>query len=270
MSKKLNLKKIDPSSTGKFKSEDELKELTQKDLEKLYDLLYLMFAENKHSLLIILHGIDTAGKDGTVRHIYSGANPQGIRSFSFKKPTEEELKHDFLWRCHKHTPEAGYTAIFNRSYYEEVSAVKVHPELLKAQHLPEAMLKDPKLFEKRYHHINHFEKMLNDSGTKVIKFLLHISKDEQKERFEERLKDRKKNWKFSEQDLEERKYWDDYMKVFQEMINKTNTKHSPWHIIPADKKWYRNHLISKILVSTLSDLDMKFPPLSVNKKVKLK
>jgi PPK2 family polyphosphate:nucleotide phosphotransferase len=209
--------------------------------------------------LIILHGIDASGKDGTVRHLFSAANPQGLQVHSFKRPSEEELRHDFLWRCHRAVPESGYAAIFNRSYYEEVTTVQVHKEWLGRQHLPDHILKNSKIFEQRYRQINDFEKMLTENGISVVKFLLHISKKEQKERLDERLKDHTKNWKFSPEDLKERKRWEAYMNVFGKMINETHTKHAPWYVIPADHKWYRNYLVTKTLVDHLSKLKMKFP-----------
>lgn len=230
------------------------------DLQKqMYDLLYLMYAHNKYSLLVILHGIDTSGKDGAVRHIFSGANPQGIKVHSFKKPTPLEARHDFLWRCHLHTPESGMAAIFNRSYYEEVSTTMVHPEYLHDQHIPEDLLRRPDFFAQRYKRINDFEKMLNQRGTRVVKFLLHISKGEQKKRLQERLKDSSKNWKFSPDDLAERKYWARYMRAYDKMLNATHTRHSPWHVVPADNKWYRNLMISQTIVETLKPLPMSFP-----------
>ena len=256
---KLALAKIDPTSTHKFKSKVEALKKIQALQQQMYDLLYLMFAHDQHSLLIILQGIDTSGKDGAVRHFFASANPQGIRVFSFKQPTPEELRHDFLWRCHQHTPECGLTAIFNRSYYEEVTTVKVHPELLKAQHIPDELINRDDFFERRYQRINDFEKMLAQKGTVVLKFFLHISKDEQKTRLQDRLHDSKRNWKFSEDDVKERHYWNDYMKVFDQMIQATDTKHAPWHVIPANNKWFRDYLISKITVEALSKLKMSFP-----------
>lgn len=265
------LKKADPGDTGKFKHEDDLHAEYKKYGDRLYYLLYLMFAHNRYSLLIILHGIDASGKDGTVRALFSNANPQGLRVFSFKQPTETELRHDFLWRCHKHTPESGYATVFNRSYYEEVTTLMVHPELLQKQHLPEASLNRKNFFEGRYQCINQFEEMLDAQGTVVVKFFLNISKDEQKKRLEDRLKDRSKNWKFSESDIQERKHWDEYMKVFNKMIHATSTKSSPWHIVPADHKWYRDYVVVKTLVDILENLDMRFPkPPTDLKKIKIK
>lgn len=218
-----------------------------------------MFADKQYSLLIILQGIDTAGKDGVVRHIFSAANPQGLKVFSFKKPTPEELNHDFLWRCHLHTPESGLAVIFNRSYYEEVTTVKVHPELLKLQNLPDKSLRSKNLFQRRYSRINDFEKCLSQKGTIIIKFFLNISKQEQKLRINERLKNLSKNWKFSKEDVKERKYWDQYMQAFEKMIEETSTKNAPWVIVPSDHKWVRNYVITKTLVEKLSVLKMQFP-----------
>lgn len=256
---KLNLSLLDPDSTGKFKKKDEALPFTARSLLELYDQMYLLFAENKHSLLVILHGIDASGKDGVVNHIFSGANPQSLRVHSFKQPSDEELRHDFLWRCHKLAPESGSAVIFNRSYYEEVTTVRVHPEMLKRQHLPDAILRDPDFFQGRYRHINEFERMLSENGTQIVKFFLHISKDEQRERLKDRLQDKTKHWKFSPQDIKERRYWTAHMAAFQEMIECTNTRWAPWHVIPSNHKWYRNHLVSEILVKSLKGLKMKFP-----------
>jgi PPK2 family polyphosphate:nucleotide phosphotransferase len=253
------LSKTDPGDTGKFKDKDEASKPTKALQDKLGDLLYLMFAESKRSLLIVLHGIDTAGKDGTVRHLFNGINPQGLRVHSFKRPSDEELRHDFLWRCHNVMPEAGYTAIFNRSYYEEVSTVMVHPEMLMREHLPDSALEDPHLFKRRYRQICDFERFLHENGVTIVKFLLHISKDEQKKRLAERLEDPRKNWKFDVQDLNERKHWDLYMKAFEKMLKHTDSPHARWHVIPADNKWYRNYLVSQILVRELMKAKMHFP-----------
>lgn len=255
----LNLSRKDPSSHFGCKNKADGLEKTQNLDKKLYDLLYLMFAEGQHSLLIILQGIDTSGKDGAVRHIFSSANPQGLKVFSFKKPTEQEFRHDFLWRCHVHAPESGFATIFNRSYYEEVTTSMVHPELLNQQHIPDVIRQRADFFKNRYDRINDFEKLLKQKGTVVVKFFLHISKKEQKKRIEERLNDRSKNWKFSKEDVKERKYWDDYMSSFDKMIQATSTRHAPWTIVASDNKWYRNYVISKTLVHELEKLKMSFP-----------
>ncbi len=264
--RKISLSKIDPGATEGIEDKEEAQIATHDLLEKLYKQLYLMYAGSSHSLLVILQGIDAAGKDGIVRSLFSGANPQGIRVYSFKKPTEDELRHDMFWRCHKHSPARGFAAIFNRSYYEEVSTVKVHPEMLVAQNISPAALKDKKFFERRFRQINEFEQMLSESGTLVLKFFLHISKSEQKKRLLERIEDPTKHWKFSAQDLEERKFWSSYMKAFEEMLNATNTKHAPWQVIPADRKWFRNYAVAKTVVSSLESLKMEFPKVKIDGK----
>jgi PPK2 family polyphosphate:nucleotide phosphotransferase len=265
---KQSLGDIDPSGHPQCKDKDEAQKKTKELQKELYDLLYLMFAHGKFSLLIILQGIDTSGKDGSVRHIFSGANPQGIKVFSFKAPTTQEYRHDFLWRCHLHTPESGLTAIFNRSYYEEVTTTRVHPELLAKQHLPEEIVASVDFFDQRYEQINNFEKLLVQKGTVVVKFFLHISKEEQKERLEDRLKDLSKNWKFSPQDVKEREHWDEYMDAYDKMLAATSSLHAPWTVVPADHKWYRNFVISKTLVTELRKLKMSFPKVSSQIKEK--
>ncbi len=256
---KIDLSQISTTSLKFCKNKEDALKLTGDLQRQMYDLLYLMFAHDKYSLLIILQGIDTAGKDGTVRHIFSSANPQGIKVFSFKKPSLEETRHDILWRCHLHTPECGLTTIFNRSYYEEVTTVMVHPKLLEQQHIPQEFLKRSDFFKRRYERINDFEKLLTQKGTVLIKLFLHISKEEQGKRIKERLQNRSKNWKFSRADLKERRHWNKYMSTFEKMLLETNTPHAPWHIIPSDNKWYRDFLVSKLIVEALQKLHMNFP-----------
>lgn len=214
------------------------------ELEALQELLY---AEGKHKILIVLQATDTGGKDGTIRHVFEGVNPQGVHVASFKKPTEMELDHDYLWRVHARTPGSGEIVIFNRSHYEDVLVVRVHD------------LVPPARWEKRYEHINNFEKLLADEGTTIIKFFLHISKDEQKERLEERLADPEKHWKFAKGDLAERERWDDYQEAFEAALSRTSTEYAPWYIIPADRKWYRNLVISQVVIDSLNGLDMAYP-----------
>jgi PPK2 family polyphosphate:nucleotide phosphotransferase len=256
---KIKLNKFSAKKHPMCKDKLDALKKTERLQKKLYDLLYLMFAHNQHSLLIILQGIDTAGKDGSVRHIFAAANPQGIKVYSFKRPSVEEYRHDFIWRCHMHTPESGLAAIFNRSYYEEVTTTMVHPDLLKEQHVPAKTRHRRDFFNRRYDRINDFEKLLVQKGTVVIKFFLHISKKEQLLRIDERLKNRSKNWKFSAEDVKERKYWNQYMTAFEKMINATSTQQAPWIVVPADNKWYRDYILSKTLVSTLTKLKMSFP-----------
>jgi PPK2 family polyphosphate:nucleotide phosphotransferase len=202
--------------------------------------------------------MDAAGKDGTIKHVMSGVNPQGCQVYSFKHPSAEELNHNFLWRCMKALPERGRIGIFNRSYYEEVLIVKVHPELLVAQHVPDARPND-KLWKKRYDDINRFERHLTRNGTKVLKFFLHISKDEQRKRFLERVDDPKKHWKFSPADLAERERWDDYMRVYEEALCATSTKWAPWYVVPADHKWVSRTMVAAIITRVVDSLNLSYP-----------
>lgn len=231
---------------GKKASKKELKKLS-KDLDRLQELLY---AEHKHKLLVVLQAMDTGGKDGTIRYAYQGFNPQGVRVVSFKAPTSTELAHDYLWRIHQQTPGKGEIIIFNRSHYEDVLVVRVHDLVPK------------ETWEKRYRQINDFERMLTDEGTTILKFFLNISEDEQKERLQARLEDKSKNWKFSADDLKERKMWKDYMKAYEHVLSKTSTKYAPWHVVPANKKWYRNLAVASITAQTLRGLNMKYPEIA--------
>ncbi len=244
---KIKLKEIDPADTGQFKHKNEIKELVAQNIEQLAELQNILYAENKHALLIILQAMDAGGKDGTIRSIMSGVNPQGVQVTSFKKPTEEELAHDFLWRIHHKVPPRGMIGIFNRSHYEDVLVVRVHNLVPKS------------VWEKRYDQINDFERLLTDNGVTILKFYLHISKDEQKKRLEARLDQPHKRWKFNPADLAERSRWDDYMQAFETAFNRCSTANAPWHIVPANKKWYRNLLISQKIVQTLAALNLKYP-----------
>jgi len=245
---KIRLKDIDPNDVGKYDGEKDaglelLGELNQ-DLEKLQELLY---AEHKHRVLIVLQGMDTSGKDGVISHVFEGVNPQGVRVASFKVPTPEEMDHDYLWRVHKQTPGKGELVIFNRSHYEDVLVVRVH------NLAPEAV------WSKRYDQIKAFEKQLAQEGTIILKFFLHIDKDEQKERLQARLDDPSKIWKFNTGDLKERALWDQYMAAYEDAINKTSTDEAPWYVVPANKKWFRNLVIASVLVDALKALDMHYP-----------
>jgi PPK2 family polyphosphate:nucleotide phosphotransferase len=247
--KKLDLTRHDPDGRSQF---DGSKSDAQPELEqlntRLTELQELFYAENKHRLLIVLQAIDTGGKDGTIRRVFSGVNPQGVRVASFKVPTHEELAHDYLWRIHKHVPGNGEIVIFNRSHYEDVLVVRVHN------------LVPPEDWAKRYQHINDFERLLADTGTTILKFFLHIDLDEQKKRLQSRLDRPDKHWKFSTSDLAERKRWPDYMDAFQDALQKTSTDYAPWYVIPANRKWYRDLVISRIIVETLEGLNMQYPP----------
>lgn len=256
MSKEYRIGQSNPFDEGKFDPNDtswwgedkktaleELKELRK----KLIDLQQLLYAENKHKLLIVLQAMDAGGKDGTIRSIFKGVNPQGVKVASFKVPTPIELAHDYLWRIHQKTPETGEIVIFNRSHYEDVLVVRVKE------------LTPKKVWEKRFQQIVNFEKMLTDEGTTILKFFLHISKDEQNERFLERIENKSKQWKFNPGDIEERKYWKTYMKAFEDAINKTSSKNAPWFVIPANRNWYRDFVVAKIIVECLEGLKMEYP-----------
>jgi len=246
--KNFKLSAFDPDDVkfwddGKKEGEKKIKDL-RKGLIELQQLLY---AEGKNKLLIVLQAMDAGGKDGTIRSIFQGVNPQGVKVINFKAPTQEELGHDYLWRVHKHTPKNGEIVIFNRSHYEDVLVVRVH-ELV-----PETRWKN------RYHHIREFEKILADEGTTIIKFFLHISKDEQKERFLERIENKEKQWKFNPNDIEERKLWPKYMDAFQKAIQETSTAYAPWHVIPSNRNWYRDLVILSVITDTLNKLKMNYP-----------
>lgn len=231
-----------------------------------------LYAENKHALLIIFQAMDAAGKDSAIAHTTSGLNPQGCQVFSFKQPSTEELDHDFLWRHYKALPERGRIGIHNRSHYENVLVCKVHPEIILSQRIPGVdSLKqiDDAFWKSRYESIRGFEKHLTNNGTKVIKFFLNVSKDEQRDRFLKRIDDPEKNWKFSSADIEERSYWDDYMKAYQKAINETATNEAPWFVIPADKKWFTRIAISTIMLEVLKDMKLKYPVLDKKEKEKL-
>jgi PPK2 family polyphosphate:nucleotide phosphotransferase len=225
---KVKLSHYDPDDTGDLNSKSKADKLLEQHREKLFTLQELMYAEEKHSLLVVLQAMDAGGKDGTIRHIFTGVNPQGCQVTSFKKPTEEELKHDFLWRVHRVTPARGTIGIFNRSHYEDVLVVRVHGNLTKGE------LKD------RFRAINDFEDFLVENGTTILKFFLHISKDEQRDRLQARLDHPQKYWKVNPEDLKERQYWDDYMDAYEDVFRHCSRKRAPWYIIPSDKKWYRN------------------------------
>lgn len=238
----------DPSYSGDYQHKSETKAELRRNVERLRELQEVLWAEGKHALLIVLQAMDAGGKDGTIKQVMRGVNPQGCQVTSFKVPTKEELDHDFLWRIHKEVPRRGYIGIFNRSHYEDVLVVRVHG------------LVPEEVWRQRYEQINQFEKLLADTGTTILKFYLHISKEEQKERFEARLRDPRKNWKFSMGDVEERGRWDEYMRAYEDALSRCSTPWAPWHIIPANRKWYRNLAVSKVIVDALERLEMRYPP----------
>jgi PPK2 family polyphosphate:nucleotide phosphotransferase len=259
--KKIKLKNFSADYCEDFKEKKEVAKKIEKNLKTMAELQDVLYAHDKYSILLILQSMDGGGKDGTIRQVMSGVNPQGCQVFNFKKPSDEELDHEYLWRIHKSLPERGRIGIFNRSYYEEVLVIRTHPELLIKQKLPKELTgKD--IWKNRFRQINDFEKYLYENGTRVVKLYLHISKDEQKKRFLFRQEDPAKNWKLSKPDIEERKHWDIYMQNFEDMINHTSTKWAPWHIIPANKKWYRNYIVSEIIAKTMKSLDMNYPKLT--------
>jgi PPK2 family polyphosphate:nucleotide phosphotransferase len=252
LGKKIDLESIDaaakPKDLDRKQADREFSSLT----EKLRDLQHLMYAEGKRSLLIVLQGRDAAGKDGTIRQVFGPMNPQGCRVTSFKVPSKEELAHDFLWRCHKVAPRRGQVAIFNRSHYEDVLVVRVHDLVPKS------------VWSRRFDHINAFERLLSDNGTMILKFYLHIDREEQLERFGKRIDNPKKNWKISDADYSERPHWDSYTEAFEEALSKCSTEHAPWFVIPANRKWFRNLVIAEIVTDAMEQLQMRFPAPSVD------
>lgn len=247
---KVKLPDFDPEDTAGVKDKDEALEVMERNRLKLEKMHTLLAAENKRSVLIVLQGMDTSGKDGTIRHVMNGINPQGCEVTSFKAPSAEELDHDFLWRIHKAVPPKGDIGIFNRSHYEEVLVVRVHN------------LVPREVWSERYKQINRFEQILSENQVKILKFFLHISKDEQKKRLLERLADPAKNWKMNPQDLKEREFWKDYLEAYEDVLTECSTEWAPWFIIPANKKWFRNLAVSQIIIEALESLDMKYPKLS--------
>jgi PPK2 family polyphosphate:nucleotide phosphotransferase len=257
--KKAGLARRDPGATPGARDKDEALELVEKNTRRLAELQYLLYAESKRAVLIVIQAMDTGGKDGVIRHVMTGLNPQGCRVTSFKVPSSEELKHDFLWRIHRAVPAAGEFGIFNRSHYEDVLVVRVH------KLVPE------EIWSKRYEQINAFEKLLTQNNVTVVKFFLHISKEEQKRRIQERIEDPTKQWKLSPADFQERKYWADYMQAYEDVLTRCSTPWAPWYVVAADHKWSRNLAVSQILVETLKGLDMKFPEPTVDvKKIQVK
>jgi len=262
------LKDYDPQDTNGLKNKKNAKETLEHSKQLLSEFQEKLYAQDRWSLLLIFQAMDAAGKDGAVKHVMSGINPQGCDVTSFKAPSKEELDHEFLWRAHRVIPSRGKIGIFNRSYYEEVLVVRVHQDLLNAQQLPKE-LASKHIWEERYEDINNFEKYLVRNGVIVIKFFLHLSKGEQKKRFLERLEMPEKNWKFSMADVKERGYWKDYQKAYEEMIQNTATKHAPWYVIPADNKWFTRLAVASAIIHKLHSLDLQFPEVDDDKKKEL-
>ena len=260
--KKLILKNHKTDFTGDYQDKTEAKEDLEKNVARLSELQDVLYAQNTQALLIIFQAMDAAGKDGAIKHVMSGLNPQGCQVFSFKQPSTEELDHDYLWRCAKNTPERGRLGIFNRSYYEEVLIVRVHKEILQSQLLPKDVKNDKNIWKKRFGQIRNFETYLAENGIEVVKFFLNVSKEEQKKRFLARIEEPEKNWKFSATDAKERAFWDDYMKAYEEAIAETSTEKSPWYIVPADKKWFTRVAVSEIIAKKLESMDLQYPQVS--------
>jgi PPK2 family polyphosphate:nucleotide phosphotransferase len=270
--KPVKLADFDTAYTGNFSTPKEAKKMLNRDVKRTAKLQDMLYAYSRHSILLIFQAMDAAGKDGTIKHVMSGINPQGCQVYSFKSPSDTELQHDFLWRTTRKMPERGRIGIFNRSYYEEVLITRVHPEFILKQNIP-GMSKvediDESFWEKRYEHINNFEKQQTDSGTVILKFFLHLSKEEQKSRFLSRINNAKKNWKFTINDIRERQKWKSYQEAFEKAINKTSTSYAPWYIIPADHKWFMRTAVCDILVQKLEELDLRYPEVSKESKKRL-
>ena len=267
--KKFRLKDVDPADTGHWKSKEHAEAVLMEGIARTAELQDKLYAQDNWALLLIFQAMDAAGKDGAVKHVMSGVNPQGCQVYSFKAPSDVELQHDFLWRTTRDLPERGHVGIFNRSYYEEVLIVRVHPEILKGEKTPPSLVgKD--IWDERFEDIRSFERHMARNGTVIRKFFLHLSKKEQKKRFLARLDEPEKNWKFSANDIHERKYWDEYQDAYEDMIRNTATKHAPWYVVPADNKWFTRLVVSTVIVDALESLDLAYPKVDEAKLKELK
>ena len=266
--KHFRLKDFDPGNTGQVRSKEHAQEALQQGILATAALQDKLYAQDQWSLLLIFQAMDAAGKDGIIKHVMSGVNPQGCQVFSFKEPSDRELQHDFLWRTTLCLPERGHIGIFNRSYYEEVLVVRVHPKILEGQKLPPALV-GKKIWNERFEDIRSFERHMARSGTVIRKFFLNVSKKEQKRRFLERLEEPQKNWKFSAADIHERACWDDYQKAYEDMIRNTASKHAPWYVVPADNKWYTRIVVSAVVIEALESLGLAYPKVDEVKKKEL-
>jgi PPK2 family polyphosphate:nucleotide phosphotransferase len=268
--KKFRLKDIDPDDTGSVTSDDKAraKELLEEGVEVLAELQDVLYAQDQWSILLIFQAMDAAGKDGAIKHVMSGVNPQGCQVFSFKGPSAQDLKHDYLWRCLKCLPERGRIGIFNRSYYEETLVVRVHPELLAKQKIPPQLVSKD-IWDERYEDIRDVERYLSRNGVVIRKFFLHVSAKEQKKRFLDRIHDSAKNWKFSSADSRERGFWKDYMKAYEDMICNTATEQAPWYVVPADNKWFTRVVVAAAVIDALASLDLEYPEVSETQRAEL-
>jgi PPK2 family polyphosphate:nucleotide phosphotransferase len=266
--KHFRLKDFDPADTGHWRSKEHANEAVQEGIRRTAELQDKLYAQDSWALLLIFQAMDAAGKDGIIKHVMSGVNPQGCQVYSFKAPSDRELQHDFLWRTTNCLPERGHVGIFNRSYYEEVLIVRVHPEILKSQKTPPSLV-GKKIWEERFEDIRCFERHMARSGTVIRKFFLNVSKKEQKRRFLDRLERPEKNWKFSAADIHERKCWDDYQAAYEDMIGNTATEHAPWYVVPADNKWFTRLVVSTVVVDTLESLKLSYPKVDETKRKEL-
>lgn len=266
--KNFRLKDFDPATTGHFRSKEHAEELLAQGIAEMADQQDKLYAQDRWAVLLIFQAMDAAGKDGVIKHVMSGVNPQGVQVYAFKAPSTEELHHDFLWRTSRCLPERGRIGIFNRSYYEEVLVVRVHPDLLRNERLPETLI-GKEIWQDRFQDICDFERYLSRNGVVIRKFFLNLSKKEQKRRFLKRLETPEKNWKFSVADIREREYWDDYMSAYEDAIANTSTKHSPWYVVPADNKWYTRLVVAAAIVDALDDLELEYPKIDKEKRQEL-
>jgi PPK2 family polyphosphate:nucleotide phosphotransferase len=266
---KFRLKDFDPGDIGKLHSKRHAEQLLTQGIASLAELQDKLYAQNRWGVLLIFQAMDAAGKDGAIKHVMSGVNPQGVEVYSFKAPSVQELNHDYLWRTTKRAPERGQIGIFNRSYYEEVLVVRVHPELLKDERIPPSLITG-NIWTERFRDINGFERYFSSNGIVVRKFFLNLSKKEQKRRFLDRLEQPEKNWKFSQSDVREREYWDDYMMAYEEMIVHTASPHAPWYVVPADNKWFTRLVVAAAIVETLEDLKLAYPKVDPGKRKELR
>ena len=265
---KISLRKdYDPEFTAGFKDKKDARKKLEKNIAELAEYQDILYAQDTYALLLIFQAMDAAGKDGAIKHVMSGVNPQGCQVYSFKSPSAEELDHDYLWRTNKVMPERGRIGIFNRSYYEEVLVVRVHPELLDHQKIPPSAREN--IWKRRYEQINNMEKYLSENGVVILKFFLNVSKEEQKKRFLERIDRPEKNWKFSTADAKERAFWDNYQQAYEDCLNRTSTEWAPWFVVPADNKWFTRLTVSEIIVRTLKRLNLRYPEVSEERRREL-
>lgn len=258
---KVKLKNHDPNFTGDYENKQAALTDLQADIERLSKLQDIMYAQNKHTLLVVFQAMDAAGKDSVIKHVMTGLNPQGVSVVSFKQPSTEEREHDFLWRISKNLPERGRIGIFNRSHYEEVLVVRVHKEILQAESLPDSVKNDKNIWHKRFDDIRNYENYLTNNGVSILKFFLNVSREEQKRRFMARISTPEKNWKFAAGDVTERQHWQEYMKAYEELLTATSTKNAPWYVIPADHKWFTRAAVADIIAAKLESLGLEYPRL---------